>query len=468
MPDDDQSGHDDEEPVLPEEDQLEERRRQQPRAYLPERAKTSPLLRRVVVGGKGEKAKDLKGEDARVKVRFIGGSGRSKGSRSGRSEPESQAELESPRATREAGGTESLAEAEDLRIDEVERESALPESGPTRERGVSGGPAEEPEFERVGGHIRADKLTERRRRRRRKKGGKAFSEEVWSGSGSSFLWWWILAGMVCVGFVAGLFGMRFLRPTAPAVVREENRFTLDDSIKSAPIAGFVENTSELEVQLEDLVKRFEAGEDYGRILRGGMGSAARLKKWRERVPSPAPVHYGQDLTLHAMAINEFGYVVFMGTRQDFSRFGTYFVKEGGAMRLDWEASEGFSEVLPGEVPALTDREPHMMRVLVGGSNYYTDLYPEDRYQCYTMQHRDPENYVWAFAERGSEVDLRLRHRARRADLWGRERRATVKIRRGVEGSRSNQVEVVEVLGADWILPPTDGNTGNGKGAESSD
>ncbi|MCK5806325.1 MAG: hypothetical protein KAI66_26070, partial [Lentisphaeria bacterium] len=261
-----------------------------------------------------------------------------------------------------------------------------------------------------------------------------------------------LAGVVGVGFVGCLLWMRYMQPTGSPVAQEEDRPVFDTSIESTPIAEFLRDTEGLRKQMDDLVGRFDAGEDDEEILRGGAASVARLKEWRKRMPKPAPVHFGRNQNVNALAIKEFGFVVLMGQRQDYSNFGMYFVKEGDGLRLDWEASEGFSEVLPGEIPALTDREPRMMRVLVNGSNFYTDPYPQERYQCYTLQHRDPVDYVWGFAERGSEVDLRLRERALRADLWGREHRAIVKVRRGGEGSRPNQVEVVEVLAQEWIVP----------------
>ena len=42
---------------------------------------------------------------------------------------------------------------------------------------------------------------------------------------------------------------------------------------------------------------------------------------------------------------------------------------------------------------------------------------------------------------------------RRRDLWQDERRVVVTVRRGREGSRPNEVEVVKVLGEEWMIPP---------------
>ena len=63
MPDEEQTPPEDDELELPEEAEFEERRRQRQRVDLPDRASTSPLLRRIVVGGGGEKPKELGGQE---------------------------------------------------------------------------------------------------------------------------------------------------------------------------------------------------------------------------------------------------------------------------------------------------------------------------------------------------------------------------------------------------------------------
>jgi hypothetical protein len=60
--------------------------------------------------------------------------------------------------------------------------------------------------------------------------------------------------------------------------------------------------------------------------------------------------------------------------------------------------------------------------------------------------------VWAFAKRRSVVDRQLITSYIAPDLDGTQRRATVRVRKGPEGARANQLEIVEFLHTDWFTP----------------
>ena len=94
-------------------------------------------------------------------------------------------------------------------------------------------------------------------------------------------------------------------------------------------------------------------------------------------------------------------------------------------------------------------------MLVEISDYYSIHYPEDRYQSYILYHLDPTSFVWAFVERGSRSHMRLEQRLRTGDSWGGGNRMTVLIRRAREGSRPNELELLRVLGKEWLLPPAE-------------
>ncbi len=130
------------------------------------------------------------------------------------------------------------------------------------------------------------------------------------------------------------------------------------------------------------------------------------------------------------------------------------------MLFDWEASEGYSEVLLDEVDVLKDGEPRMMRVVISLSNFYTDVYPEEEFRCYTLHHDDPGEWLWAYAERESALDIGLLSHMSRRDPLGRASRVTLKITKKRAEGRANQVEVVEFLFGGWIAPPPqDGEEG---------
>ena len=132
----------------------------------------------------------------------------------------------------------------------------------------------------------------------------------------------------------------------------------------------------------------------------------------------------------------------------------YFVSDNGEFKFDWEASEGYSELLPGEEEKLSDNEPKLMRAIVRPSTFYTPQFPEEKFQSYMLHHRDPGQFVWAFALRSSEANTKLRSFFDIAlrSLPSTRFRVTVRVRKGPEGARANQLEIVEYLHPDWFTP----------------
>lgn len=225
------------------------------------------------------------------------------------------------------------------------------------------------------------------------------------------------------------------------------------SYENLPISDFVARSAELLPELREVLIRSESGDGGAELLRGGEASLRRRDAWRERYPQPAPFREEGLHEIHASGTNRFAYIMMTGEREDYSYLEAYFVKEGDHMRLDWEATEGYSEVLPDEVEVLKDGKPRLMRAVVTLSNFYTDVYPEEHYRCYTLHHDDPGEWLWAYADRAGEADVRLLTHMAGRDPLGRTRKVAVMITKKVAGSRANQVEIGEVLFGGWIAPP---------------
>ena len=91
-------------------------------------------------------------------------------------------------------------------------------------------------------------------------------------------------------------------------------------------------------------------------------------------------------------------------------------------------------------------------VVVSISEYYTDLFPEEEFRCYSFHHQDPGEFVWAYAKRGTIVDRSMMASFLAPDLVGTERRATVRVRKAPPGAQRKQLEIVEFLHTDWLAP----------------
>lgn len=147
------------------------------------------------------------------------------------------------------------------------------------------------------------------------------------------------------------------------------------------------------------------------------------------------------------------YLMLMGLDKDYVAAVAYFTTDAaGSFKYDWEASEGYSELLPGEEGQLVSKDPQLMRGIVTPSTFYPPAFPELEFQCYVIHHRDAGNFIWAFARRGSEANKRMRgHFSLRMTELTRGR-VTVRVQQGPEGARANQLELVEFVNSDWFIP----------------
>lgn len=282
-------------------------------------------------------------------------------------------------------------------------------------------------------------------------------EEAWAGTDNASLWW-VLAGLVCIGVIAIFMAQFFNADSQGEQITGPKRTEVVVDGKPTPISDFVERSAELlpvlQGMLDQVVAADQAGDDakLAELLRGGEEGVALRKKWRARQPPIARHHPVHDRQLHAAAIGDSGYLVLAGRNAEHLSAIAYFVQEDGEYKFDWAASEGYSELLPTEADGLNDNEPRLIRGVINGSILYTPQFPEEKYRCYTIHHQDPNKYLWAFAERKSELDYKLLMSFRAPDLGGTKGRVTLKVRKGPEGARPNQVEIVEFLQTDWVLP----------------
>ena len=232
------------------------------------------------------------------------------------------------------------------------------------------------------------------------------------------------------------------------------RPVMKDGLEKNPIADFVTGAGQILPEVSVLLEKVASisDEELPGFIRGGMKSMENRRDWIARKAKGARHHPIAKRQLHATELGKTAYLILLGLDSNHLSAIAYFVKEDGEFKYDWEASEGYSDLLPNEVDQLADDEPKLMRVVVSLSNYYTLQFTEAEYRAYSLHHQDPGEFVWAFAKRGSAVDQRLMASYLSPDLDGTQHRATVQVRKGPEGARANQLEIVEFLHTDWFTP----------------
>lgn len=451
VPDDRQNSLDpDNELVLPEDDELDQSRREHQKVELPERAAgmSSPLLRRVIAGEVKERVRPDRpaGEQAarNAVVRREVGTG-------------SPVEL-----GRSLVGGENVEDRAGKWDEDRAGAASTPGRPPDSDQsfaviGHGDGEADGDGPVLAGTASPASEPEPARRRRRR-----GFDQEAeWQDGGRSPIWW-LGGGILCVlmiGIVVlvmvrkGGFGETALPSRKKEAVVPATRY------ESLPIAEFVAKSSELLPIVKEVLLQAESGPGDAKWLRGGEESLKRRQAWRKRYPAPSRFRKESLHEIHASGNDYFAYLLLTGEREGFEPLMAYFVKAEGQegetedrMLLDWEATEGYSEVLVDEVGMLQDGKPRMMRANIRTSNFYTNVYPDERFRSYTIHHDDPGEWLWAYAERDSEVDQQILKHMMRRDGLDRHRRVTLKIAKGLEGSRHNQVQIREFVFGGWIEP----------------
>lgn len=265
--------------------------------------------------------------------------------------------------------------------------------------------------------------------------------------------WWVLAGLGCL-LVLGFVILWNFDSNAGDQIGSPTRIKMRQDIDEIPISEFVVRSEEILPELAELLDialKNQEG-DFAKFIRGGEESAERWKAWKARKQISARHHPTVRRQLHAAVIGGAGYLVLAGLDANHLEAVAYFVKEADEFKFDWEASEGFSELLPTEVEQLADDEPKLMRGVAAPANFYTTHFPEEEFQAYTLHHQDPGDFVWGFAKRSSDANTKMMASYAGVDLAGTRDRVTVKVRRGPEGARANQLEIVEFLHSDWFTP----------------
>ena len=270
-------------------------------------------------------------------------------------------------------------------------------------------------------------------------------EAAWTGLHAGSLWW-VLAGILGVGVVVFFLVQSFDNPVRPTSIDEPQRAVISDDISNIPIADLVIRAAEIMPMASQVLEEAQ-------LLRGGKNSWEKRKSWAGRRPSSGGHYPVSQLQLNAATLMGHPYLILMGLDKDYVASVAYFTSEAdGSLKYDWEASEGYSELLPGEVGQLRGNDPRLMRGIVTPSTFYPPAFPELEFQCYVIHHRDAGNFIWAFARRGSEANKRMRGHfsLRMTELT--KGRVTVRVQQGPEGARANQLELVEFVNSDWFVP----------------
>lgn len=220
---------------------------------------------------------------------------------------------------------------------------------------------------------------------------------------------------------------------------------------------FLEHAGDLIVEAEGILDRYAAATTAAEVLplvRDRDRVKERLESlWRawgaERRFAP-----GEEIGSYIIDPPPLPAIGLSGRKGDFSRFEMVFVREGGQVKLDWEASEGIGEVQIADLQAGTGSGSGVVRAVVQPSTHFTAAFPEAEFRSYRLADASGDHFVWGFARQGSAVEAALNAEFNEGTVLmekSSELRATLRLA-AAPGRGTMCHEITEMLHKGWVSP----------------
>ena len=237
----------------------------------------------------------------------------------------------------------------------------------------------------------------------------------------------------------------------------EGTYTPFDS--TSPEAWFHEHSVDAfddAIALMERCNETEDPADMAEVLRDAPRTVPKMKATGTGWDSPFVLGDPRQLSWEYGGAGDTGFMAISGRRKDHVRFRTYFVKTDEGLKLDWDASRGWSEISVPDLVAEAPKRPTLVRCWVGKQPEF-DM-SEGRgslYSWYQILSPEKDEFVWAQVPAGSKLDLELKENLnfgkmvmeRKNEGW-----AIVRLVKPTLGFRETEFELLELVTADWVMP----------------
>ena len=143
-----------------------------------------------------------------------------------------------------------------------------------------------------------------------------------------------------------------------------------------------------------------------------------------------------------------------GRRPDYTSYQVFFVLEGEALRIDWEATEGLGD---SNFSMLTRGRGAggVIRSYVTPENFYSLVFPETQFRSYKLMAADHEQVVWGYVKLGDSAAaalFKVFESAENDGISATEQAVTLRLTTPPAGAQKNQWLIGEMLHIDWVSP----------------
>jgi len=285
---------------------------------------------------------------------------------------------------------------------------------------------------------------------------------VWGQSRAHSHRWMIWSGLAVAVVIAGGLAIQPLlakKADAPRTTYYDKIQIMDDvTDPDDPMVYFSDHSDEASQQMVNALTAYARARTLDEVVplvRNGDSLRDMLKThWHPWNVPPDWTPAGETAQGFS-SVGKLPYGTMAGSLPDFSNYAVYFVRSGGRMLVDWEATTGAGTANMAGLNDASTTEA-VVRVLISPTAFYTATYPESAFQAYQASRPDSDEIAWLYVERDSIAGGTLGKMFQAGDILGRAdtspQRVRVRLAKAEQGSLSNQWTVLDVLHKGWVSP----------------
>ncbi|MGB0774585.1 MAG: hypothetical protein ACPGUY_01985 [Akkermansiaceae bacterium] len=294
-------------------------------------------------------------------------------------------------------------------------------------------------------------------------------ELEWEESASSF-GWVLYAGVAAILLVVAAIALKLSFSDDEQVEASVTKPAIEeDPFAGTPEQWFRKRSVALQGQAIELLRKFNAAESAEeRSLMVRKPQEYLQKTIKESGPLDVNLGKQVDKKWDVSHTEDTAFLTLDTLNQDFMPARVYFTQDQGELKIDWQASQGWSVMSIGQMKAAFKKQnstntaavdfskPQLVRCRIKRrEEFYAGKYNDQDHSAYLLMSENLTEYLWGYVPKNSTLDLELKKLLDHGSFvvsLKKNLRVTLTLKRSEKDALPSQVEVVELLHPDWVTP----------------
>lgn len=320
-------------------------------------------------------------------------------------------------------------------------------------------------------------VAEQVRRLKKQKEDSRPLDDVWGTKRRSMSWLWIVLVAAIISVVAIVIGVATWAgdedaEDAGVVVVKDDGYKLEEiDLSEGPLGWYNQNSVEVIAEIRRIIDTINKAkdpkeiEDFVRsspfrdlnpVTLAGFDSPMRtnvLSKFK----CSQHVVYSSEIS----GSKERGFLEVNGVRENWSPYIAFFTIEDQKLKIDWDATFGWSEMPVPELKTQKPKKSMLVRCRVTKRASYDQMFGDTNYSGYVLSGETPDQFIFGYVDldsaRGKVIDrdmrLLLNYGSFVTDKPPKENaRGTVRVAFRESVGEKGIFEIVEYLHDGWVTP----------------